>query len=159
MTVTVRPVADADEVTGLFHAYRAHYGHAGPVAATRGWLSEQLTERRLRIAVALADGHGAGFVTAAVVPASLTLRAFWLVRDLYVAREQRRRRVGQALVRHVAEAARRDGAQRLSLQTEEGNAAALALYASAGFEPVAGLRMLALPLGDVCSDGSRSSYG
>jgi GNAT superfamily N-acetyltransferase len=146
MTVTVRPVAEAGEVCGLFHAYRAHYGHDGPVTATHAWLREQLAEGRLRIAVATTDGRAAGFVTTAVVPASLTLRAFWLVRDLYVAPEHRCGGVGAALIRHVVDAAREEGALRLSLQTETGNIAALALYEAAGFEPVAGLESLALTL-------------
>lgn len=142
MTVTVRPVDDAGEVCELFHAYRAHYGHDGPVAETRAWLAEG----HLRIAVATADGRAAGFVTTTVVPASLTLRAFWLVRDLYVAPEHRRSGVGTALLRHVIDAARAAGALRLSLQTETGNTAALALYEAAGFGPVAGLESLTLTL-------------
>ena len=150
MTVTVRPVADADEVTELFHAYRAHYGHAGAVAATRAWLGEQLAEHRLRVAVAFDDGHPAGFVTTAVVPASLTLSVFWLVRDLYVAPDRRRRGVGARLVRHAEPASR----------------CAAAVVADRGGErrgarPVRrrGVRT-GRRFGDaVRSDGSRSSYG
>ncbi len=48
----------------------------------------------------------------------------------------RRRGVGRALVRHMADAARTAGAVRLFLEVSEGNAAALALYRGCGFHEV-----------------------
>ncbi|MEV0403761.1 GNAT family N-acetyltransferase [Actinoallomurus sp. NPDC050550] len=135
-----------DEIGDLFNDYRAHYGHPGSSEATRRWLRDQLTERRLQLAVAVVGGRGAGFITTTVVPASQTLRTFWLIRDLYVSPEHRRSGVARALLQHVIEAARADGAHRLSLQTETANTAALRLYASAGFESVTGLQLLNLKL-------------
>jgi ribosomal protein S18 acetylase RimI-like enzyme len=69
-----------------------------------------------------------------VVPAALTLRTVWLVRDLYVAPEARRHGVARALLAHVAEDARSAGAHRLSLQTETANTHAIELYARNGFD-------------------------
>ena len=155
-----------DEVAGLFDAYRQHYGaNPAPVAAGR-WLRTQQDADRLQI-VAAAGGDGAGgdgagrpdrsgdeagrgpvrgLLTVTVVPASLTLRTAWLVRDLYVDLGARRRGVARALLTHVAGAAARAGAHRLSLQTEMDNTRALALYAAAGFETVTDLALLNLPL-------------
>ncbi|WP_250007439.1 GNAT family N-acetyltransferase [Actinoplanes sp. M2I2] len=130
-------------VAALFDEYRTHYGEPPDVEATLAWLTGQVTAGRLRVAAA-AD---LGFVTTAVLPASLTLGEAWLVRDLYVPARARRRGVARALLTHVVEAARAAGARRVSLQTETGNAPALALYAAAGFRPVTGLEMLNLPLG------------
>jgi ribosomal protein S18 acetylase RimI-like enzyme len=70
------------------------------------------------------------------VPASLTLRTVWLIRDLYVDPDSRRHGIARALLADVAGAARAEGAHRLSLQTEAANTRALELYAKAGFEPV-----------------------
>ncbi|MCY1139908.1 GNAT family N-acetyltransferase [Actinoplanes sp. Pm04-4] len=133
--------ADAAEVAPLFDEYRVHYGQEAS-AATPAWLADQITSGRL--AVATAGEHG--FITVAVLPASLTLGEFWFVRDLFVPPRFRRRGVARALLTHVVEAARAAGARRVSLQTETGNASALALYASAGFRPVDGLEMLSLAL-------------
>jgi ribosomal protein S18 acetylase RimI-like enzyme len=78
----------------------------------------------------------------AVVPASLTLRTVWLVRDLYVDPDARRTGLARALLDHVADAARAEGAHRLSLQTEPTNTRALDLYAKAGFQPVTDIALL-----------------
>ena len=82
----------------------------------------------------------------AVSPASIVLSSFWQIRDLYVAPDDRRHGVGRGLVDAVVGDARAVGAARVSLQTEVGNARALALYRSAGFEVVDEVTMLNLPL-------------
>jgi GNAT superfamily N-acetyltransferase len=82
----------------------------------------------------------------ATCPASLTLGEFWMVRDLFVNPRRRRTGVAGALLDAVRAAAERRGALRLTLQTEEDNAAALRLYEQYGFVPVSGMRYLALAL-------------
>ena len=148
--VTVGPVVPDDplfdQVGELFDAYRAHYGQARSPRPARRWLGGQVAEGRLRVAAAVEAGEAHGLITTTVDPASLTLRTFWTIRDLYVDPARRRSGVARALLRHVAEAARAEGALRLSLRTETGNTAALRLYQSAGFLPVEGLEMLNHPL-------------
>jgi ribosomal protein S18 acetylase RimI-like enzyme len=133
-------------VSGLFDDYRVHYGHASAPEQTGRWLREQVDSGRFRIAAAVDGGRVAGFVTNTVIPASLTLRTAWLIRDLYVAPELRRSGTARALVDNVVREARASGAIRVSLQTESGNRAALALYLAVGFEPVAGIGLLNLAL-------------
>ncbi|XVU23712.1 GNAT family N-acetyltransferase [Actinoplanes sp. CA-054009] len=137
----VRPTAA--ELTPLFDEYRAHYGEPPFPARTTAWLEEQLTSGRLR---AYAAGS-AGFITVTIQPASLRLATAWMIRDLYVRPAGRRRGTARALLSHVIAEARTAGALRVSLQTETGNEAALALYGSIGFRPVDGLELLNLPLG------------
>jgi GNAT superfamily N-acetyltransferase len=148
--VTIAPVEWGQPAFGavaaMFDDYRAGYGHPPSPAATRAWLQEQVARRRLAVAAALRGGGACGFVTTAVMPASLTLGTAWLIRDLYVVPARRRGGVASALLDFVVGDARAAGARRVSLQTETGNAAALALYAAAGFRPVAGLELLNLPL-------------
>ncbi|GIF12434.1 GNAT family N-acetyltransferase [Actinoplanes teichomyceticus] len=163
MPSTVRPVDPDDsrfgELADLFDAYRRHYGEPGDAPRTAAWLREQLRTQRLRAAAAIhtpadrvAAYHGStgatviGFVTTAVLPASLRLETFWLVRDLFVAPGHRRVGVARALLDHAVTRARSAGALRLTLQTEPQNLAALALYTSAGFRPVDGVTSLSLPL-------------
>jgi GNAT superfamily N-acetyltransferase len=55
--------------------------------------------------------------------------------SMWVAPDARRRSVGSALVAAVADWARAERYQRLVLDVTEGNSAALALYARAGFLP------------------------
>lgn len=150
MVVEVGKVFSADPVFGqaaaLFDAYRQHYGaNPAPEAAT-AWLRAHLDTDRLRMFAAAQDGRARGILTLSVMPAALTLRTFWAVRDVYVAPEARRGGLARALLAHVADAARAEGAHRLSLQTEVDNTAARRLYAGIGFRPVTGLTQLILTL-------------
>lgn len=63
-----------------------------------------------------------------------------------VAELARRHGAGRALVSAVRAAASAAGTIRVSIQTETGNAAALNLYHTSGFTPVAGLQVLSLHL-------------
>jgi GNAT superfamily N-acetyltransferase len=139
MTVTVR-LTGAHPLFGpaaeLLDEYRQHYGANPAPDAVAGWMLEQLATDRLRIYVGDRKDRTAGICSVAIVPATLTLRTVWLVRDLYVEPDSRRHGIARTLLAHVAEEARTEGAHRLSLQTEATNPRALHLYAKAGFEAV-----------------------
>ncbi len=126
----------------LFEAYRVHYGQSADPDRAGGWLRDGLS--RGRLIGFLADG--AGLCLVAPCPASLTLREFWFIRDLYVAPDQRRRGVARQLLAAVRAGAVAAGAIRLSVQTEVDNHRARELYRAAGFAPVTGLDHLMLPL-------------
>jgi ribosomal protein S18 acetylase RimI-like enzyme len=148
----VRTVTPGDAGWGahveLFAAYRAHYGHQPDPQRCDRWLREQLEAGPYRCYLARrgSDGRPAGMATVIVSPASLALSTYWQLRDLYVAPEHRRVGAGRALVDAVVAEARAAGATRVGLQTEVGNARAVALYRSAGFEVVDELTLLNLTL-------------
>jgi len=130
----------------LLDAYRQHYGANPAPAAVEEWMRDQMVTDRLRVYAAGRADLVRGVCTVSVVPAALTLRTVWLIRDLYVDPDARRAGLGRALLAHVAEAAHDEGAHRLGLQTEPDNARALELYAKAGFEPVRDVVQLSRPL-------------
>ncbi len=132
-------------VAVLFDDYRAHYGWPSSAQLTRDWLRAQVTRQAMMITAALRAGRP-GFIAASVMPASLALGTAWSVRDLYVAPPHRRKGIARALLQQVIDDARQAGAQRVSLQTETGNIAALTLYTAAGFRPVTGLELLSVDL-------------
>jgi GNAT superfamily N-acetyltransferase len=130
----------------LFERYRAHYGQAPDRLRSEAWLTTATTAGPMQAFIAQVDGAPAGICLIVRCPASLTLGAFWLVRDIYVPPQLPRRGVAQSLLHAVRPAAQERGALRLTLQTEDDNAAALRLYERFGFVPVTGLRHLTLPL-------------
>ncbi|WP_144122145.1 GNAT family N-acetyltransferase [Catellatospora sichuanensis] len=125
-------------VAELFDDYRAHYGQQRGYGATRQWLQEQAGSPGLRISAAFTAGRPCGLLTVLVVPASLTLGTFWMIRDLYVPPEHRGSGHARALVTHAVAAARAANARRVSLQTEHDNTAARTLYRNLGFHEVDG---------------------
>jgi GNAT superfamily N-acetyltransferase len=146
MTVTSRLTAPGHplfaEAVELLDGYRQHYGANPAPEAVAEWIGDLVKNDRMRIYVAGPGGRVDGICTVAVIPATLTMRTVWLLRDLYVDPEVRRGGVARALLAHVADAARGAGAHRLSLQTETGNTGALDLYAKTGFEPVGDVVLL-----------------
>jgi GNAT superfamily N-acetyltransferase len=146
MTVTIRLTGPGHplfaEAAELLDQYRQHYGANPAPAAVADWIGDLATSDRMRIYAAGPGSRVDGVCTVAVIPATLTMRTVWLLRDLYVDPAARRGGVARALLAHVADAARGEGAHRLSLQTEAGNAGTLELYAKAGFEPVGDVALL-----------------
>ena len=150
MTVTVRLTSASEPLfagaAGLFDEYRQHYGANPAPDAVSGWMLEQVFAERSRIYVA-GHGHDAyGICSVAIVPAALTLRTVWLVRDLYVVATQRRQGVARALLTQVGIDARAAGAHRLSLQTDTANTRAIDLYAKNGFSMLTDVAVMDLLL-------------
>jgi GNAT superfamily N-acetyltransferase len=150
-TATARRLSAADEAlfleaADLFDEYRQYYG-ANPAPETvTEWMHEQLLSERARIYVAGTVAQASGICTIAVVPAALTLRTAWLVRDLYVTPEARGQGVAGALLDLVAHDARRCGAHRVSLQTEIANTRAIELYARSGYSVLTDVALMEHPL-------------
>lgn len=130
----------------LFDQYRAHFGQPPDLDKSQAWLADATTKGPMCAFLARVDGVAAGICVIAICPASLTLGEFWMIRDIYVDPRWRRTGVARALLDAVRAAALQRGALRLTLQTEDDNAAALRLYEQYGFGPVPGLRHLMLPL-------------
>jgi GNAT superfamily N-acetyltransferase len=146
MTETVRLTAVAHpwfaDAAELFDDYRQHYGANPAPEAVADWMRDQVISERARIYVAGDGDRAYGICSVAVVPAALTLRTVWLIRDLYVSQGMRHRGVARTLLAHVAEEARAAGAHRLSLQTETANVRAIELYARSGFTPLTDVALM-----------------
>ena len=145
MTVTARLTTGNPlfaQAATLFDEYRQHYGaNPAPEAAER-WMRELMSHQAMRVYVSGPGDRVLGLCSVSVVPASLTLRTAWILRDLYVDPDARRTGVARSLLAHIGDEARTEGAHRLSLQTEIGNPQALELYRRAGFETVTDVTLL-----------------
>jgi ribosomal protein S18 acetylase RimI-like enzyme len=126
-----------DEIVSLFDGYRQFYGQASDPAAARAFLHERFERRESVIFLAKsADSHGIGFVQLYPSFSSVALRRLWILNDLFVTPEARRRGVAKALMT-CAEAFSRDtGAKGLMLDTAVENLAAQSLYESLGWRRV-----------------------
>ena len=130
----------------IFDLYRVHYGQVPDAAGSASWLELNLRSGRMHAFVAEDSSRFVGFAVTVEIPASLRLAHFWQIRDLFVLPTHRRQGIGRALLDSVRAAATASGALRLSLQTEDQNDPALALYISSGYVPMSGYRTLVLPI-------------
>jgi len=86
------------------------------------------------VLVARRDGAMAGFVQLYPMYSSVRMARTWILNDLYVDAATRRKGVARALLDAAADFAREDGAAGIALETTVDNAAARALYRSAGWQ-------------------------
>jgi GNAT superfamily N-acetyltransferase len=141
---------EAETVARLMVAFRDHLGRSWPsdnafLAGVEGQIEQRDTE--FLLGAANPDAPPAGVV-------QLRFRyGLWragydcLLEDLFVERAARSAGLGRALVRAAIDRARERGCRRVELDVNEANAAALHLYASAGFAiPEPGRRDLYLSL-------------
>jgi GNAT superfamily N-acetyltransferase len=137
MSFRVAPatIDDLDTLTELFDGYRQFYAQPADRARARNFLHERFQRQESLILLA-ADvrGEGLGFTQLYPLFSSVHTARTWLLNDLFVVANARRRGIGAALLGAAAEQARRSGAASLTLSTALDNRPAQALYESLGWQ-------------------------
>ena len=122
----------------LFDQYRQFYQLPTDVAKATAYLEARLGARESVVLVAADAADDAeqllGFTQLYPTWCSLLAGPVYVLYDLYVALQARRRGVGRALLKAAAERGRRDGKLRMTLSTAKTNADAQSAYASLGWE-------------------------
>ncbi len=122
----------------LFDAYRQFYHKPSDLDAAGAFLSERLKNEESVLFLAFFDsGPSAkpvGLVHLYPTFSSLTLRRQWILYDLFVAPEARRRGVGKALMNRARQLAKETGADSLILETAQDNFTAQRLYERLGYK-------------------------
>lgn len=120
---------DLEQVVPLFDAYRQFYGASSDMALALQFLADRMTQNQSVLLLARGpDGVVLGFVQ--LFPSFSSVRAapIYILNDLFVTPDARRRGVGTLLLQAAADKARASGAIRLKLSTSITNAAAQKLY-------------------------------
>ena len=120
-------------VAGLFDAYRQFYGQPPDLGGARRFLGERLGRGESVIYAVVEGMRALGFTQLYPSFSSVSMRPIWILNDLFVAQDARRRGVGVRLLRAARDHARRTGAVRLALSTAVPNTTAQALYERDGW--------------------------
>jgi len=133
--MNVRPAnpSDLDAVTGLFDAYRRFYRLPSDPARARKFIQDRLTREDSVIFLAEHDDQVLGFTQLYPSLSSLSTARVWVLNDLFVAPEGRRKGVGEALLARARWHAEETGAAYLELATEQSNVDAQRLYERLGW--------------------------
>ena len=131
MACNIHPATllDVDQLIPLFDGYRQFYGMSSDVDLARQFLVDRMTRKESVVLLAQgADGEPLGFIQ--LFPSFSSVRAapIYVLNDLFVVPEARRRGVGTLLLQAAADKARASGAIRLKLSTAITNVAAQRLY-------------------------------
>ena len=148
MTTVVRRtgLTHLDVVARLFDQYRGFYGQPSDPALARDFIRERMERDESVILLAWVDDAAVGFTQLYPAFSSVSASRVWILNDLLVLPEARRKGVARALLSSAAEFARADGALRLELETDHDNASAQALYRAMGWVPYDGTLRFRLPL-------------
>lgn len=124
---------EVDLVAPLFDAYRQFYGQAPDLGGARRFLAERLGRNESVIFAVVENGSVLGFTQLYPSFSSVSMKPIWILNDLFVAGEARRRGVGARLLVAAREHGLRTGAARLMLSTAVTNRKAQALYERDGW--------------------------
>lgn len=134
MTIRQATLADLERVVPLFDAYRQFYGYPGDADAARQFLRERLEGNESVIFLTLQGSEPIGFTQLYPGFSSLSLARNYLLNDLYVVPDWRRKGIGAGLIQAAVAHARTVGAKSLSLSTARTNTTAQSLYESLGWQ-------------------------
>jgi GNAT superfamily N-acetyltransferase len=120
-------------VAPLFDAYRQFYGQPPDLEGARRFLAERLGRGESVIYAVVEGVRALGFTQLYPSFSSVSMKPIWILNDLFVAEDARRRGVGEQLLRAARDHALRTGAARLALSTAVTNITAQALYERDGW--------------------------
>ena len=126
---------DLSAVGKLFDEYRQFYQLPTDVQKATAYLEARLGARESVMLIAADEaGQLLGFTQLYPTWCSLLAGPVYVLYDLYVAPQARRRGVGRALLKAAAERGQRDGKLRMTLSTAKTNADAQSVYESLGWQ-------------------------
>ena len=127
-------IDNLDILTELFDNYRVFYRAASDRASSKAFLSERLDRKEAIIFLAANDkGEAMGFTLLYPTFSSVSQGRVFVLNDLFVQSNHRRKGVAAALLNHAAKYGKENGAIRLHLETEVSNEHAQALYEKEGW--------------------------
>lgn len=134
--ITVRQalLPDLDLLAPLFDGYRQFYGRESNVQAARDFLLARFCHNESILFIAMDGDDPVGFTQLYPSFSSVSLARTFILNDLFVNRQGRRKGVASRLLAAAATFAGDLGAIRLTLSTAVTNEAAQACYASAGWK-------------------------
>ena len=132
VTATVRQavLSDLESIATLLDAYRQFYGRSSDITTARAFLLERLNQGESVIFVAFLGTDPVGFTQLYPSFSSVSLARIFILNDLFVSPNVRKKGVAKKLMHAAAEFAKSMGAVRMSLSTSVSNQTAQALYES-----------------------------
>ncbi len=126
-------VQHVPQVALLFDAYRQFYQQPSDPLGAAAFLRERIERNESVVFLALLDGAVAGFTQLYPCFSSTSMKRLWILNDLFVVPEARRRGVAQALMERARQLALQTSAEGLALETAVTNQSAQRLYEQLGW--------------------------
>ncbi|MGN7721971.1 N-acetyltransferase family protein [Chitinophaga sp. 22620] len=134
MQITKATTDHLPQLAVLFDLYRQHYEQQPDLEGAEQYLAERLVRNESVIYVAEEEGQLVGFTQLYPVFSSIGMKKAWILNDLYVADDHRRKGVARGLLEASRELGKATDARYLMLQTHIDNTKARTLYESNGWK-------------------------
>lgn len=134
MQIIKATTAHLPQLAVLFDQYRQHYGQPSDLAGAERFLSERMAHGESVIYVAEEEGKLIGFTQLYPAFSSIGMKKAWILNDLYVSEDHRRKGAARGLLDASRELGKATDARYLMLQTHITNSKARALYESYGWK-------------------------
>jgi ribosomal protein S18 acetylase RimI-like enzyme len=130
-----RAQSEQIELVGpLFDSYRQFYGQRADVEGARNFLHERLNKDESAIFLAMDGEKAVGFIQLYPSFDSVTMQRLWVLNDLFVVPEARKRGVAKLLMERARQLAVETKAKGLILETAVDNLPAQRLYEKLGWK-------------------------
>ena len=130
ITITPATLDHIAEVAPLFDLYRVFYGQDSNLSGAVDFLTRRLVNFESAIYIARAGDQPAGFTQLYPSFSSVSMMHTWILNDLFVHPDFRRRGIGRQLMHIATTHASNDQAKYIMLKTGVDNTPAQALYES-----------------------------
>ncbi|WHZ06313.1 MAG: hypothetical protein OJF59_000065 [Cytophagales bacterium] len=121
-------------VFDLFDKYRVFYKQQSDIATAKKFIQERLDNNESVIFVSLDLDKPIGFTQLYPKYSSARVIKNWILNDLYVEKEYRKKGIGENLIKTAMDFARQHGAKFVELSTAVDNYTAQSLYEQVGFK-------------------------
>jgi len=132
--ITRANIADLEELSLLFDAYRVFYGKATDLEGAAFFLSERIIKEESVIYIARTKGIMVGFTQLYPLFSSTNMNRIWLLNDLYLHPDYRGLKISNLLLDRAKQLALETKVIGISLETARTNIPGNALYPKAGFK-------------------------
>ena len=119
---------DLEQLSSLLDEYRKFYEQESDIAAAQRFLAERMKNKDSVIFVAAYEGELTGFVQLYPLFSSVQMKRLWLLNDLFVRADYRKKGIGEALIKQAKEYAIQTAACGIMLETSVTNVEGNNLY-------------------------------
>lgn len=135
MEIVKAEIRNLETVAELFDMYRQFYEQPSDIVAAREFIFQRMSNSESVIFLATNEtGSGMGFVQLYPSFTSVGMKRMWILNDLFVHADHRRKGVAEGLLDTCRQFSTEGGAKGLILETRNSNTPARALYEKYGFE-------------------------
>lgn len=133
MTIRQATINDLNQLSILFAQYRVFYEQPFEPDQATLFLKERLSKEESTVFIAIENDQYTGFIQLYPSFSSVGMKKIWILNDLFVSADYRKKGIGQLLIDHVLAYCKETGRKKVVLSTAHDNINAQKLYEKLGF--------------------------